>query len=86
MTKSGAEPTLDRHHAYVAFDDDALVTLTYMPSESSILVALTSDGRDGSAAAVADRMRVLLIEELARSPTCAIACSRSSQAVAAISG
>ena len=68
MTKSGAEPTLDRHHAYVAFDDDALVTLTYMPSESSILVALTSDGRDGSAAAVADRMRVLLIEELSSFP------------------
>ena len=59
------EPTLDRQHAYIAFER-TLVTLTYEARESSILVTLNSDGKDGSAAAVADRLRVLLIEELSQ--------------------
>ena len=40
------------------------MTLAYRADESSILVSLSSDGRDGSAAAVADQLRVLILEEL----------------------
>ena len=55
------EATLDRNHAYVIFDS-TLVTLTYVPADSSVLVAL--DGKAGAAATIADQIRVLLLEEL----------------------
>ena len=63
-TASGVEPSLDRQTAYIAFDDRTLVLLVYDAEESSIDVTLATPGRDGSAASVADRLRVLLFEEL----------------------
>ena len=56
-------PSLDREHAYIAFEK-TLVTLHYQATESSILVTIDSDGRNGAAAAVTDRLRVLILEEL----------------------
>ena len=61
----GAGACLDRHHAHVNFERE-LLTLSYMPAESSVLAQLHSDGRHGgAAAALADRLRVLVSEELA---------------------
>ena len=57
---SGLEASLDRNHAFVAFDKE-LVTLTYVPAESSVLVQLHSEK---GAAAVADQLRVLVSEHL----------------------
>ena len=66
-TASGIEPAIDRHTAYIAIDE-TLVMLAYDAEESSMHVTLCTDGKeigkDGSAGAVADRLRVLLFEEL----------------------
>jgi hypothetical protein len=41
-----------------------LVTLSYIGTESSVAVRLASNGKSGSAAAVADELRVLLTQAL----------------------
>jgi len=63
------EPTLTRQRAYIPFKH-TLVTMTYESSNSSILVHIQRNGHEGGkaegvAAAVADRLRVLILEELA---------------------
>ena len=63
QTGAGLECALDRSNAYVTFNKTSYM-LHYLPAESSVLVRLTTDGKDGSAAAVADQLRVLLCDEL----------------------
>ena len=58
-----ADLSLDRNHAYVAVKQE-LVTLSYIGTESSVVVRLASNGKSGSAAAVADELRVLLTQAL----------------------
>lgn len=62
----GVELGLSRSHAYVAFDKEML-TLEHVASESSIVATLSTDGRDGAAGRVADRLRCILAEDVAAS-------------------
>ena len=60
---SSFEPSLTFRQARIAMRE-SIVTLTFKESESSIHVAIGSkDVRNGSAAAVVDRLRVLLVHE-----------------------
>ena len=61
-----ADTHLTRNVAFIAFDDHppARVKLECVEGESSIKVTLNTPGTDGSAGNVADKLRVLLIEEL----------------------
>jgi hypothetical protein len=62
-TSLGVALSLDRSHAYIAVKKE-LVVLSYLAADSSVAVRLASNGKSGSAAAVADELRVLLTQEL----------------------
>jgi hypothetical protein len=53
---------LERRMARVNFNKEHVI-LRYEPEQSSVLVHMSTDGRNGSAALVADQLRVLLCEE-----------------------